>query len=57
MKPDHDLLSFVPNLPGWSFLRLIHRGVLPSPSRRLYEPEALPLFPSLSLGARGFPHG
>ncbi len=28
----HGHISFVPSLPGWSFLRLIYRGVLPPPS-------------------------
>jgi len=35
-----------PRLSGWSFQQLIYGGVLPSPRRKLYEPEALRIAPT-----------
>jgi len=38
--------SSVPRLLGWSFQQLIYGGALPSPRRKLYEPEALRIAPT-----------
>ncbi|MGM0384133.1 MAG: hypothetical protein ACQEQO_11660, partial [Thermodesulfobacteriota bacterium] len=43
--PKRGDFSSVPGLPGWSFQQFIYEGVLPSPSGRLSEPEALRIAP------------